>query len=85
MNYRFALNERAFFFLQEGNGRDRRLLLDEFTRLTSNPFTPPDHVKRSPAERDLLIRQFRSWQIIYWIDHADCEVRITEIRRIKAS
>jgi hypothetical protein len=83
MNYRFALNERAVFFLQKSTSRDRRLLLDEFARLTSNPFAPPDYVKRSPAERDLQIRQFRCWQIFYWIDHADCEVRITEIRIVK--
>jgi hypothetical protein len=83
MSYRFALNEQAVLFLQQLPARDRRLVIDEFARLTSNPFARPDYIKRSPAERDLQIRQFRNWQIFYWIDHAEREVRITELRAVK--
>ena len=57
--------------------------MDEFARLTGNPFARPDYILRSPSERDLNLRQFRAWQIIYWVDHADREVRITEIRRVQ--
>jgi hypothetical protein len=82
MTYRFALDETVVFFLQAGSARDRRLLLDEFVRLAANPFAQPDHILRSAAERDLHVRRFRFWHIIYWVDHLEREVRITAVRLI---
>lgn len=80
--YRFVLLREAFFSLQQLAGNHRHQVLHLLEELENNPHRKPDSVQRF-GDRDISITRAGKTLIFYWIDDAVCEVRVTEIRRLK--
>ena len=76
--YDFALGARAILFFQRVNKRERELLLRSFERLVQDPQQPPDGILPT-RPREICFKYFSAFRICYWVDHAECEVRITDI------
>ena len=60
--------------------KERRLLVEIFSRMAETPFAEPDF-KELVAGREVLVRFFGQFAITYWLDHAVKEVRIVNVFR----
>ena len=77
-DYEFSLSARSLRFFQRVSKRERDLLLRAFESLAFHPQQAPDgHLETYP--RKILFRQFAGFRVSYWIDHAECDVRIVDI------
>jgi mRNA-degrading endonuclease RelE of RelBE toxin-antitoxin system len=76
--YDFALGARAILFLQRLGKRERDLLLRTFERLAARPQQEPDG-SLPTKPRALSYIHSGAFRIFYWVDHAECEVRVADI------
>ncbi len=82
-SYRYVLDQAALKALLGLSTATRAGLIEQFNLQSANSSQQPDFLHRVEGEREVLVRCFRQWQIIYWVDHAVKEVRITDIREVR--
>jgi hypothetical protein len=80
VTYPYVIDQSAFQAILACAPKERRLLLDAFSRLAEAPFQEPD-MKDLVEGREVLIRFIGPFAITYWLDHAVKEIRIVQIFR----
>ncbi len=76
----FHASERVARFLAGLTARDEARLLDIFDRMARHSLLPPDDLSRIDAKgRRAWLRFSDGFAIIFGIDHAQKEVRVTDV------
>ena len=57
----------------------RSKLIHFLESLAANPDHSGDYTERDPSDRVLQIKVIGPWAVVYWSDHAVCEVKIVQI------
>jgi hypothetical protein len=83
MTFRYAMAGAVTECLLALKPKDRSFLIQSFQRIAADPNRKPDFIIDQPGERDLHVRIFDRWQITYWVDQWEKEVRINQIRAVK--
>jgi hypothetical protein len=77
-SYDFVLSSRAFHFFDKLKKPERNYLLRRFEALASDPQQEADGFLGTDP-RQLSFKYFGAFRVVYWVDHGECEVRITDI------
>ena len=78
--WEFYASERVARFLAGLTAREEAKLLNIFERMARNPHLQPDDLPRTDAKgRRTWLRFTDGFAIIFWLDHAEKEVRVTDV------
>ncbi len=80
--YELVMQSSSVEVLMGCSRNTRQQLMQELSRLKDNPFDKGERVIRDLSGRDHQVHMVRSWEIVYWADHAVKEVRITRLRKV---
>jgi hypothetical protein len=79
-DWEFHASDRVARFLAGLTARDEARLLEIFERMARHPLLRPDDLPRIDAKRRRAWLRFSDgFAIIFWIDHAQKEVRVTDV------
>ena len=80
IEYRVFLEEEGFLFLQSLKKSEQRQILAEIRRLRQDPFREGDFAASDSRGRPITGVLVGIHCILYWVDHGEKEIKVTEIR-----
>ena len=80
--YVYAVDDSVVEIFASRKGRERDQLLRIFKGLADDPFQKGDYVQRTQSGRELQVRRFGPWLVTFWADHAVCELRIIDLKKL---
>ncbi len=80
MEYDVYLHRVTFDFLRQLRRDDRKLLLGLLGRLGQDPFQQGDFTMLDLSGRRLEGVIVRRYAVLFWVDHATKEIKVTDIR-----
>ena len=82
MDFKYTpfFSEGAFDFLSHLDGSDRKLVLLEIRILGNHPSRDSHFSEQDNKGRDIQGILCSKYCILYWADHAEKEIKITQIR-----
>jgi hypothetical protein len=77
--YAVYINEAALASAPR-SGQERELVLRFVKALGRNPFINGDFSEKDAAGRTIQVKIVGRFAVIFWANHADCEVKVTHIK-----
>jgi hypothetical protein len=79
MAYRLFVDFDIHDYLSEMSAAQRRRFYGHFRHIQEFPTNSSNYVEYDVEGREVNVSIFEGFRILYWIDHADCDVKILEI------
>jgi hypothetical protein len=80
--YSYAVDAAVLTLFGQCSKRDREQLLRAFDSLLQTPSQRGEWTRRTASGRELQVKRFGRWLVVFWPDHAVREVRIIDVERI---
>ena len=80
MEYRLLIDLEALEILDNLPARVRSRLLDQLHKIRDFPQNYSDYHEQDALGRRVEICVFSGWAVHYWIDSADCHVKVLSLR-----
>ncbi len=80
MEYRLLIDLEAIELLDTLPKKERNRLIDQFEKIRSFPGNYSDYHESDAVGRRVEICILSRWAIHYWIDSADCHVKVLALK-----